>query len=94
LLMKSIAMTHAAESGIFAIGNQNSPGFQEGNPKVRPDLLMFTLYSDTDSMEFLLLQKNYQEPAGISQGDINRMIQSLKKLKSETAGPIPTVKPG
>lgn len=92
LLMKSIAMTRAAESGIFAIGNQNSPGFQEGNPRARPDRLMFTLYSDSDSMEFLLSQKSYQRSAGVSQSDINRIIQSLKSVAPGDARQLTSVK--
>jgi hypothetical protein len=74
----------AADSGVFQVGNQGYKGFQEGSPAVRPLGIIVDLYADDGAVEFIFDQKNYQDPTGVSQPEINRVIQSLHKA-SETA---------
>jgi len=57
LMIKSIAPSKAAETGIFNVQNQSYKGFQQGNPEVRQNFLLLDLYSDTGSIEIKLLQK-------------------------------------
>jgi hypothetical protein len=82
LMLKSIAPAKAAESGIFNLQNVSCRGFQQGDPAVRPDQLLVTLYSDDGNVELTLLQKGYKNPAGITQAEINRVVQSVHKARS------------
>ena len=79
LLIKSIVPSKPAETGIFNIQNQSLRGFQQGDPHVRQDYLLVNLYSDNDSIEIGFFQKDYPSPAGVTQPDINRIVQSLQK---------------
>jgi hypothetical protein len=81
LTLKSTALLWSADSGIFNIHNQNYSGFQPGNPQARPNGVVATLYSENDAIEFIFNQKDYQNPAGVSQAEINRVIQSLHKVR-------------
>jgi hypothetical protein len=88
LIIKSIALLKSAGTGIFNVQNQNFKGFQEGNPQVRQDGIAVQLFSDEGSMEFIFLQHDYQDPAGITQSELNRIIQSLRRAdKSAPTAP-------
>jgi hypothetical protein len=74
----------AADSGLFDIGNQGYKGFQEGSPAARPLGIIVGLYADDGGVEFIFNQQGYQNRTGVSQPEINRVIQSLHKRR-ETA---------
>jgi hypothetical protein len=80
LIIKSLVPSRSAASGIFAIQNQDFKGFQEGDPKANLDVYLFNLYSDTDTMEFVISQKGAEALQRISQADINRIVQSVRKV--------------
>lgn len=82
LIIKSIALPKAAETGIFNIHNQNYRGFQFGNPQVRQDGIIVDLYSDDGGVEVGFFQKDYKNATGVTQAEINRIIQSLHKSSS------------
>jgi hypothetical protein len=71
----------AADSGLFDIANQGYKGFQQGSPAARPLGIIVDLYGDNGGVEFVFNQKDYQNPAGISQPEINRVIQSLHEAR-------------
>lgn len=77
LLVKSIALPRSAQTGIFNLQNQSYKGFQEGNPEVRQDDIIIHLFSDEGSIEMIFWQKEYRNPTGVSQPEINRIVQSL-----------------
>jgi hypothetical protein len=79
LIIKSIALPKAAETGIFNIQNQSYRGFQLGNPQVRQAQILVDLYSDEGGVEMIFGQKDYKNSAGIAQAEINRIVQSLRK---------------
>jgi hypothetical protein len=79
LILKSIAPLKSAESGIFTLQNQSYQGFQEGNPLVRQDGIALHLFSEDGSIELILFQKDYQNPTGVTQSEINRIVHSLRK---------------
>jgi hypothetical protein len=79
LVIKSIVPVKAAESGIFNVQNQSYRGFQQGNPQVRQDGIVVDLYSDEGTVEMIFLQKNYKSSTGVTQPEINRIVQSLRK---------------
>ncbi|MGA9510912.1 MAG: hypothetical protein WBV55_19985 [Candidatus Sulfotelmatobacter sp.] len=80
LTIKSISLSKAAESGIFNLQNQSYRGFQQGNPEVRQDGIAVNLYSGEGSVEIIFLQKYYQNSAGVTQPEINRIVQSLRRV--------------
>lgn len=79
LTMKTAALLPSAATGIFNLQNQSYKGFQEGNPQVRQDGIDIHLFSDQGSIEMIFSQKDYQNPTGVTQPEINRIVQSLRK---------------
>ncbi len=79
LTIKSAALVPWADSGIFNVRNAEYAGFQQGNPQAHPTGIVVSLYSDDGGIEFVFSQKSYQNPAGVSQAEINRVIQSVRK---------------
>ncbi len=78
LSMKSM-LPGSAEHGIFNIQNAGYRGFEQGNPQVRQDTLRLNLYSDDGSVQIKFSQKDYRNPVGITQAEINRVVQSLQR---------------
>ena len=66
LNVKSVALSNSAASGIFNLENQDYKGFQQGNPQVRQDGIIVSLYSDDGSVEMIFLQKDYKNSAGVT----------------------------
>jgi hypothetical protein len=79
LLTKSIMPVKAAASGIFNISNQFYRGFQQGDPRASRDDVVVDLYSDQDHFETILSPKKYTNPTGVTQPEINRIVESLRK---------------
>jgi hypothetical protein len=90
LTVKSIAMLKSANTGIFNIQNEHFKGFQEGNPQVRQDGIALQLFSDEGSIEFIFLQRDYQNSVGVTQPEINRIVRSLRRT-SQNAGNVSSV---
>ncbi len=86
---KSLILSHvpskSAETGIFKLRSHSYRGFQLGNPRMRPDGLRIQLYSNDGSFEIIFYQVGYEEPAGVTQPEINRIIQSLHRVTSDGA---------
>jgi len=89
LLIKSIALSKSADAGIFNLKDANYKGFQQGDPQVRQDRILVNLYSDDGSVEMILFQKDYRDPKGVTQPEINRIVQSFR-----SASPIGSTDPG
>jgi hypothetical protein len=80
-IKSSFLLPWAANSGIFSIHNNDFRGFQQGNPQARPIGIVVNLYSNDGGFEFIFSQKEYNNPAGVSQSEINRVIQSLHRVQ-------------
>jgi len=79
LMIKSIMPAKAAETGIFYVQNEDYKGFQQGDPRTRPEHMEVDLYSDDGGVEFNFALKDYHDPAGLTQPEINRIVQSLHR---------------
>jgi hypothetical protein len=79
LLIKSISLPKAAETGIFNVQNQDYKGFQLGDPRVRQFKILVDLYSEEGGVEIVFLQEDYLNFSGVTQPEINRIVQSLRK---------------
>lgn len=85
LMIKSVVLLKSADTGIFDLQNSSYKGFQQGNPEARQDGIAVNLYADDGSAEFIFFQKDYQNPHGLTQPEINRIVQSLRKAPQVTA---------
>jgi hypothetical protein len=84
LLVKGICMPPGADSGIFSVNAGEFSGFQFGRPANPSGEVSVRLFSDTSSLNFILIQK----PGGltvISQPDINRILHTLRNATSQSA---------
>jgi hypothetical protein len=79
LLTKSIMPVRAAASGIFNLRNQFYHGFQQGDPRATKDDIVVDLYCDEGNFEMVLSQRDYTGPTGVTQPEINRIVESLRK---------------
>ena len=84
LTIKSTSLLWSADSGIFNIHNQDYKGFQQGSTQARPNGIVVDLYSDDDGIEFIFNQRDYQDRPGVSQAEINRVVQSVHKVRRST----------
>jgi hypothetical protein len=79
LLIKSLSLPKAAETGIFNVQNQDYKGFQLGDPRLRQSKILVDLYSEEGGVEIVFLQEDYLNFSGVTQPEINRIVQSLRK---------------
>jgi len=71
--------SNPAETGIFNLQSSGYHGFQYGDPRSRPEVLQLRLYSNDGRVEIKFLQETYDEPSGVTQLEINRIVQSLHR---------------
>jgi hypothetical protein len=83
LLIKAISMPRA-DSGIFSIQTPDSQGFQFQSPQSRPFKITDELYSNDGGVDVMFFQKAGGSAPGISQAEINRVIQSIHKVPAQT----------
>jgi hypothetical protein len=79
LITKSMMLVKAADSGIFNLHTQSYAGFQQGDPRAGRDTVVVDLYSGDDHVEMLFLQKDYNNSLGVTQPEINAVVQSLHR---------------
>lgn len=84
LRYKMAILTSSAQSGIFNVQNRDMRGFQQGNPKVRRNVLI-DLYADDGDVELMFDTEHYTDSAGLSQPEINRIVQSLHRIPAGIA---------
>ena len=79
LILKSIGPLKCARNGIFRVQNQSFKGFQQGNTDTGKEGVAINLYSDEGSVELIFGEQNYKNSVGITQPELNRIIQTLRK---------------
>lgn len=79
LIIKAISMPKAG-SGIFSIRSTDFEGYQFENPKTRPSRITDELFSAGGGVDVILMQKVDGSAPTISQAEINRVIQSIRKV--------------
>lgn len=79
LLIKAIAMP-STDSGIFLIQTGDFKGFQFGAAQGRPPRITDELYADDGGIDIMFSQKPGGTAPSISQPEINRVIQSIRKI--------------
>ena len=84
LIVKGTILPRGTASGVFAITAGEFSGFQFGRPQNPSGEVSVRLFSDSSSFNFIFYQKP-GGPAVISQPDINRILQTLRKPISPPA---------
>ena len=71
----------APEPGLFSVDNRSLHGFQQGQPAKNTWLIVLSLF-DTQDREFdFYLAKDKGLEAEIGQGDVNRIVQTLRPVE-------------
>ena len=86
LVIKGIMIPQGGESGIYWIRTSQFQGYQYGNPRSRPKSLDVELFTEDEGIGFIFSQKEKGATSAISQGDINRVIQTTRKASSQPSG--------
>jgi len=76
LLLKSAAVRET--SGLFLIETEEFRGFQFGDPAKAHGEILDELYGNDMGLEFIFGRKE-KKPLGISQPEINRVIQTVHR---------------
>ena len=84
LVVKSIAVP-PADSGIFKIHTAEFDGFQYENPARQPKQVLVDLFAADQSLEFAFVLNHAGTTAHISQAEINRVIQTVHKLRTRSS---------
>ena len=79
LLMFKAVMLPAPDIDLFSLEVHGFKGFQFGDPNRRPRKIGLELYSQEGMVEFYVFQKADGQAAGISQEDLNYIMQSLHR---------------
>jgi hypothetical protein len=80
ILFKGIMTPRGGESGIFRVRTDRFQGFQYGDPQARPKLLNVDIFADDGGLSFAFAQKGQGLSPAITQAEINRVIQTVRRL--------------
>jgi hypothetical protein len=83
LLTKAIMMPPGGETGIFRVRTGDFRGFQYGDPRRRPKSIDVEIFSDSGGLAFLFGQREKGSVPAITQAEINRVIQSVRKAPEQ-----------
>lgn len=83
LVIKGIVMPTGAESGIYQIRAGDFQGFQFGDPRSRPKSIDLEIYNEDGGLGFIFTQRQNTSEPPITQAQINRVIQSLRKATNQ-----------
>jgi len=79
LAIKGIMIPSGGETGIFRVRTGKFQGFQYGDPKSRPRTIDIEVFADDGGLAFLFAQREKGPVSAITQGEINRVLQSVRK---------------
>jgi hypothetical protein len=85
LMVKAMCVGGEANSGIFSVQGKEFKGFQYGFPHNSPKPLTVELFPADGHLDLILGQAK-DSPSGISQSDVNRIVQTIHKVSTDVAG--------
>jgi hypothetical protein len=80
LIAKSLMPSRPAQSGIFNVQTDDYRGFQQGNLNLDREGAIVTLFANDGGVEFVFDAMHYTNPSGLTQPEINRIVQTLRKV--------------
>ena len=84
ILIKAI-MPPTTDWAIYKIQSQNFKGFQLGDPIRRPKKMCLELYAEDAHFEINIEQNTTSPGSDITQAELNRIIQSVRKVPRKDA---------
>lgn len=84
VLIKGIMMPLGGESGIYRIRTGDFRGFQFGDPRRRSRSIDLEIYNEDGGFGFIFTQRPNGAAPPITQAEINRVVQSLRKSTSHS----------
>ena len=84
LIIKAI-MPPTTDWAIYKIQSQDFKGFQLGDPVRRPKKMCLELYTDDAHFEINIQQNTTLPGSGITQAELNRIIQTFRKVPHNDA---------
>jgi len=81
LVIKSVTLPDRASLGIFRIHNEQFQGFQLGTPQTLSSGVSAELFSAAGGVQFYIHQRDVHNSASLTQADINRIVQSLRRVQ-------------
>jgi len=79
IIIKAI-MPPTTDWAIYNIRSKNLKGFQLGAPERRPKKMCLELYGEDVHLEFDIEQNTSSPGPGITQAELNRIIQTVRKV--------------
>lgn len=86
IVMKAISMPSGADTGLYSVSSNGFHGFQYGDPGKRPKHITIDLLDDKGGIEFGIFQKTDAAAQAVTQPQINRMLQSVRKIEAVSPG--------
>jgi hypothetical protein len=72
------------DTEIYTIRSGNFKGFQIGNPARRPSRIALQLCAEDGELELTLAQRKEGPPPSITQAEINRIIQTVRRTDAKS----------
>jgi hypothetical protein len=83
LVIKGVMIPRGGESGIFRVRNEKFQGFQFGDPLSRPKTMSAEMFGEDGGLSFIFAQKAAGPTPGITQAEMNRVMQTARKIPAE-----------
>jgi hypothetical protein len=83
LVFKGIMMPGGGETGIFRVRTGDFRGFQYGDPQSHPKSIDVEIFADDGGLGFVFTQQEKEGVPAITQAEINRFIQGVRKIPQE-----------
>ncbi|HEY3929309.1 MAG TPA: hypothetical protein VGL89_13125 [Candidatus Koribacter sp.] len=83
LVIKGVMLPSEAQSGFYEVSSATLKGFQFGNPAVAKQLNI-ELFDDQGSVSFMIGQQAENGKMPLTQAQINRLIQSVRRDSAKT----------
>jgi|HubBroStandDraft_6_1064221.scaffolds.fasta_scaffold23381_3 hypothetical protein len=82
IIVVKAVMPPTSDWGIYSVASNEFKGFQLGNPARRPSRMCLELYRDDAHFEIVIDQNMVGPNPGITQAELNRIIQTTHKTAS------------
>jgi hypothetical protein len=88
LLMLKGSSSVGGGTGLFHAGKQGWKGFQFDDPSKKPNRVTLELYDSKDQHVVIIFLPGKGEGAGITQSDVNRVLQTLAPAMANGDGTV------
>lgn len=90
LITKSLMPSRPARSGVFNVQTGDYRGFQQGNLNLDRKAVIISLFANDGGVELIFDAEHCTNPAGLTQPEINRVVQTFRKARPSESSSSPT----